>query len=278
MSESPTFRERAFAAVGDKEIVMLNVGQSIESAEFDGTLDDARRQAVQFVLEAISHPMKRALSGMIAKLAETVGDEYELFEGPPPDENGASADAWWAGLHAKTADAFDEDIKAILGADLPEIVSGVAFPGSMAAPLVSAFLAKPSEVLTTFGVTTDDIEALAATLHGKAPVKERANKKNGRRREDPTRSRQRAPTVNESTAITDSSRAALEALMEHASVRDVDIAEALGVSRSHALNYRKGATLLDPTDAQIGAIEAMFKTRIDALSAAFQTFNDAMMR
>ena len=222
------------------------------------------KYAVAIILEAIQDNLRPALVDLIDNHCQGVEDAYVLYEGDTPEDGDISQPAldWWHGFYAAQDEALSGDVEKIVGKAL---LSKWVRSNDETSVLVDAILAEPVEdtarALAVCGVTQDDITALAGTED--APASEPAKPP-----------RRRAPSISEPTPVTEAAKRLLEALADH--VKDQDVAEALEVSRSQAINYRRGTTLFAPDALQLKKLDTLVTEANRKLTGAIVSLKSAV--
>ena len=231
----------------------------------------------------IAYPLEEAMAAEI----NSVTDVYELTEGPPPDDD-CDLLLWSAGCEARMMEALQGDTIELLSKDEVErwVKSNDDYE-ILSKSLLLALCVKPARLFEQAGITVADIEALAKKLGAAS-----SSNPGGDHVDETSRSadidappsklpmtsaeaeafhtgkRQRSPTVLKS-AYTDAARALLEVLIAKTRITDQDVADAVGVSRPQAYNYRMGKTKWSPTPVQRKAMENLIYNLTEALTGAW---------
>ena len=220
-----------------------------------------RKLIVEAIVTSIQAHIAYPLEEAVAAEINSVTDVYELTEGPPPDDDCDLL--MWSKEEVERWVKSDDDYE------------------SLSTSLLLALCAKPARLFELAGITVADIEALALKLEASS-----SNPGGGHVNETTaadidtspsklpmtsteaeafhTGKRQRSPTVLKS-AYTDAARALLEVLIAKTRITDQDVADAVGVSRPQAYNYRAGKTKWSPTPAQLEAVKGLVHGVIGAL-------------
>ena len=276
MTEPLKFTDKLPTLAGGREAIMMHARALWEEKPPGATMNAKARAkyAVAVILEAIQDNVRKPLTDLIDAHVQIVEDEYVLFEGEaPPDDTSAEGTEWWLGLYAAQDRSLSGDVERMVGlAALMKWVRGNDDTGS----LVELILAKPIEdtarALSACGITPEDVTALAATGPAPAPVADEGVAPT--EAAAPTRTRRRSPSISGPTPVTEAAKVLLETLAEH--VKDADVAEALEVSRSQVVNYRRGTTLFAPDALQIKKLETLVKTAVARLEGAFGALRSAV--
>ena len=240
-----------------------------------------RKLIVEAIVTSIQAHIAYPLEEAVAAEINSVTDVYELTEGPPPDDD-CDLLMWSAGCEGVMMEALQGDVIELLGKE--EVKRWVKSDDDyeiLSKSLLLALCAKPARLFELAGITVADIEALALKLEASS-----SNPGGGHVNETTaadidtspsklpmtsteaeafhTGKRQRSPTVLKS-AYTDAARALLEVLIAKTRITDQDVADAVGVSRPQAYNYRAGKTKWSPTPAQLEAVKGLVHGVIGAL-------------
>jgi hypothetical protein len=235
------------------------------------------RLAVETILAAIKDRLRAPLEALLEAHVQAVEDEYVLMEGDGPDDGDTSDSVleWWRGLYEAQNIGLSGEVAGVLGV---EAVDKWVRRGGEVAELVDALLNAPvkdtARALAVVGITEEDIASLVVGTTSPAAPAAAAAAEKAETPAAPKEPRKRALKIDGPNLVTTAAQAALVALCE--SVTDAQIADALGVSRPQAINYRKGVTLLAPSADQLGALTALFDTAIDRLATAFGALRTAI--
>lgn len=240
-----------------------------------------RKLIVEAIVTSIQAHIAYPLEEAVAAEINSVTDVYELTEGPPPDDD-CDLLMWSAGCEGVMMEALQGDaIELLSKEEVERWVKSDDDYESLSTSLLLALCAKPARLFELAGITVADIEALALKLEASS-----SNPGGGHVNETTaadidtspsklpmtsteaeafhTGKRQRSPTVLKS-AYTDAARALLEVLIAKTRITDQDVADAVGVSRPQAYNYRAGKTKWSPTPAQLEAVKGLVHGVIGAL-------------
>lgn len=264
MPEPIKFKHLIAEMAGGREAIMMVARAQNQAALAGGAHPTTKALAVEHILEAIRMQLKEPLVKMFTEHVNAASDEYELMEGTV--EEAADQKAWWEGEKLAVA--------AALGGETLELVGAVALTdwnekGESVEDLVDLILANikdPANALAKCGITKEDVASLIAP----APIEEPPGVAGVDHPEEPTATepkatRKRQPKIDGPSPVTTAAAAALTALIDHSAYKEADVAAALGVSRTQALNYRTGKTLWEPSDEQMAALDALFEQALDKL-------------
>lgn len=261
--------------VGGRDAIMAKAHElwSPDRASTLSQKDRAKLSADTF-LAAIKSNLAAPLTTLIDAHTQAVEDEYVLMEGDAPEDSDVSEEAleWWGGLLEAQRLGLGGDVTNLIGV---EAIEKWIRSSEETSALVDLILAKaivdPANALTACGITQSDIAELALPPETKQPAVDeemRTPIKGAEHIQGATKSvRHRSPKIAGPNPVTIAAAKAVETIFDFG-VTDGDIANALGVSRPHAINYRKGTTLLEPTPDQLGALSALYDNLIDKLSKA----------
>jgi hypothetical protein len=286
MAETFKFRDRILELVGSKAHVLeraeklLGTTHAITKAADASKIPraDVQRHVIDTVIAAARQIVEAPLSELIDAHSEAVEDEYALLEGDPPEDEAGLAD-WLKYLADFAAPTFNGEVKSVIG---PEALGAwlhdpKADGFDLAQLLVSSPVENPAAELKVLGVTTADLERLTTTILENRMPPQKAAAPARDEPKAPAAPRKRAPSVDSPNAVTEATRNALVALSELTSLKEGDIASALGVSRPQANNYRHGKTLLAPTDEQAANLLGLFDDVIGKLRAAREALDLAIL-
>lgn len=246
-----SFKDQIVAMTGGREAILATARLAAPPK--------TKKEATAQVLAAIRVRLREPITALIDARVQGVEDLYEVMEGEAPE--GEVANAWWAGLHAAVLEALRGDITDTIG---EMAVREWAVVGDETEVLVTRILergiADPAYAISKCGITPEDIKALVGT---DAPPEAEVTEVESAPAQ--TRKRTRAPSLDRPTPISEAARAVLQALIDHSSLKEAEIAEALGVSRPQANNYRNGKTVWEPSDEQttkLGGLVALACSRL----------------
>jgi len=297
MPEPIKFKHLIAEMAGGRDAIMAVAREQNAEALAKGAAPTTKALAVEHILEAIRMQVSKPLTKLFKAHMCAVEDEYELVEGPNPGDDNESAETWWSGIRTALSDALDGETLELIGVD--DLADWIIEDEPVEA-LVTLILEKgikdPANALAKCGITKEDITSLITPslmaaprgTHGSPELDADAAKLEAMG-EDPgptiealtidvvdvgsqtmnipvgRATRKRAPKIDGPTPVTAAAAAALTALIDHSAYKEADVAAALGVSRTQALNYRTGKTLWEPSDAQMGALRELFDAALAKL-------------
>lgn len=231
------------------------------------------RMAVETILRAVKALMREPLAALIDSRVQAVEDEFVLLEGEPPADGDTPdvALCWWRDLYEEQ-NALLAEVAGIVGREAVDCWVRNDAPGAALADLI---LAKPiddaANALTLCDIKQADIAELAGWESDLTPVSEAPA--------SPTpskRGRKPGSVLTQVGAVTEAAKGLLAALYEPVVGGDAPIAEAIGVSRAQAYNYRKGVTPWRPTDEQRERLKALVETAANRLTTAYDALTAAL--
>jgi hypothetical protein len=270
MPEPLKFLDRIPAMTGGKEAVLAKARELVETIPDAAQPAKAKQKwAVSLITQAIKEQLRDPLEKLFDAHVAAIENEYILLEGDPPEDSGADADAWNAGLQGASEAAFAGDTTKVIGVmKMRGWVRSDAPTMDLVEMLLENAISDTANAFSKLGITPEDIEALipkATTPDAPAPAAAA-----------PAR-RHRSPKVEGPNALTEASKGVLAALKEHSGVSDADVAAALGVSRASIIGYRDGKTLWEPSEAQIQALNALVDGAIKPLCDALNKLSAASL-
>jgi len=294
MPEPIKFKHLIPEMAGDREAIMVVARTQNQEALAGGAHPTTKALAVEHILEAIRMQLKAPLTKLLTAHINAVDEEYELMEGSCPAPGGADTvlhDLWRQGLFKAFGDALDGDVLSLVD---PEALGDWILEEQPVEDLVDLILANiqdPANALAKCGITKEDVASLIVpapigeprgVTAAVAAEREVLGVKSMSSPEFklPTlppggklvpgvhqgATRKRAPKLDGPTPVTAAAAAALTALIDHSAYKEADVAAALGVSRTQALNYRTGKTLWEPSDEQMAALRRLFAEAFVQLS------------
>lgn len=278
MTEPLKFIGKIPAMTGGRETIMLvahELWRGVPTTEAP-TQKERAKAAVETILAAIKSLARAPLATLIDKHVQIVEDEFVLMEGDAPDDGDTSDAAleWWALFYEAQIASLAGDATLMVGA---EAVSKWVRGSDETTVLVDLILAKPVEdtahALTACGIAQGDVAELA-TL-GVEPQPSAEVRTEPQPSAEVRAPRRRAPKIDGPNGVTAAAQRALTVLSDHG-VKDVEVAAAIGVSRTQVISYRKGATLLAPSPDQMSALTALFASVVDRLGQAIGDLQSAV--
>jgi hypothetical protein len=258
------------AMTGGKDAILKRAREMIANGAIqlraNATRKEYQKVTVLVIVDAIKDNLRVPLEKRIEDHIRQIEDDYYLFEGEPPAEPGLEADVWNEGLNKRILESFAGDLTQVLGADkLRTWVASDAPSSGLVEDLLAVAVEDVGNAFSRLGIGPDDIDSLLP-LEPSSESPQPAERKRGRQ-----------PRLNGPTPLTEAAQRALIVLRDDSRFKDVDVANALVVSRASVIGYRDGKTLFSPSEAQIAALNKLFDRAIKPLTEALDALLSASL-